>query len=325
MNALGAVGYLNMLPFFHLGDVPVFRTPRALNDAARAGKVGAACTSAIAGLRAGWIPLQPALGVGAAGSVRSVFLEPVPFLASEHAAWDALTRSLQGVFAPHVRALVEGTAIPSPLVRTYAPTPRPVVLFSSGASEHSEWLARTLLEAAGFSVRVDYVPLLTQLSEKELREVVELRRQGAAAALLVIGDPALARCLRAPATPRLDLADLWRTATGLPCVFACWFQCGAAAFDAGRARMVLEGNLRAWRALPARGKRDAIVAFLGPEATAHLDFYESYLEGITFEFGAAGSPFARTVALYEALLAAAPSGATAGVPAKARPARLSHP
>ena len=198
---LGAVAYLNMLPFFHQGNIAVFKTPRALNDAARGGDVDAACMSAIAGLRAGFRTLSPAFGIGAAGPVRSVFVEPMPFSAAEDGFWRNWARGL--------------------------PSREEVILWTSGASEHSEWLAGALLEAAGARVEVIVDAELEKLSAGALRARLERHRWGRPAAALFIGDSALVRAHSEPSTFRVDLASAWQAFSGLPCVFAAWFACRA--------------------------------------------------------------------------------------------------
>ncbi|MCA2959369.1 MAG: hypothetical protein IOD12_03895 [Silvanigrellales bacterium] len=284
---LGAVAYLNMLPFFHQGNITVFKTPRALNDAARRGDVDAACMSAIAGLRAGFRPLFPAFGIGAAGPVRSVFVEPVPFSAAEDGFWRNWERGL--------------------------PSREEVVLWTSGASEHSEWLASTLLETAGARVEVIVDAELEKLSAEALRARLERHRRGRPAAALFIGDPALVRAHSEPATFRVDLASAWQAFSGLPCVFAAWFNCrapGANDASADQSAEVhvatLSAALESWEALGSRGRRDAIARFFQSASGALLNSdlvtsLETYVEGISFAFG---DGFLRTLAEYEKILSA---------------------
>lgn len=276
---LGAVSYLNMLPYFHEGNVRVFETPRALNNAARAGEVDAACMSAIAGLRAGFRPLVPAFGIGARAEVRSVFVEPVPFSAAEEAFWRAWERGLS--------------------------CSEEVVLWTSGASEHSEWLACTLLEEAGARVEVVVDPELERLPAAEFRRRLELQRRGRPVAALFIGDPALSRARLAPHTFRVDLGLAWNAFSGLPCVFAAWFACTPANPMQGTTE-VFQTALNSWEALGPTGRREAIARFFpslpeAPLSAGDLSDLQTYLEGISFTFDAA---FVRTLSEYERLLAA---------------------
>jgi|GEM_PF-4753830 len=318
---LGAVAYVNMLPYFHLGNVPLFPTPRALNEHARAGKLVGACTSAIAGLRAGWRPLVPLHGIGAEGEVRSVYIEPIllgdPVAESAKAVesvesvdWKELPDRLAGSMPKGARAL------PTSILPA-------VTLFTSGASEHSEWLACVLLKAVGHTVHVVREPALAGVPEETLQRLIRDHAKTPLAALLLIGDPALFRGVRLPAAPRFDLAQLWRAATGLPCVFAVWFDCRpterldtretGAPFATGesvRVVEVLHENLRAWECLSSAGRRERIAWFLASQGAnaippglsidfEPLSFFESYLEGITCRFDAS---FAATLKAYEQLL-----------------------
>lgn len=316
---LGAVSYLNMLPYFHQGDVAVFHTPRALNEAARRGEVDAACMSAIAGLRAGFRPLVPSFGIGARHAVRSVYLEPLPRHPEDLDLW----RRWEAGLSERTWAQTPSGSGPLPLQG------QNVAIWTSGASEHSEWLARTLLLSAGAHVEVRLEADLEHLGPHALRSRLESVDTGRPVAALFIGDPALARAHAAPDAYRIDLASAWQAATGLPCVFATWFDCRPAlSLEAGGKELSpvrgllaprvaplrvdpLVAALERWERLGSCERREAIARFVskgtgGSSLTGDdLASLESYLEGIAFRFDDA---FLKTLAEYERLLAAQGAG-----------------
>jgi len=288
---VGAVAYLNMLPFFHTGSMPVFATPRALNDAMREGRLDAACMSAAAGLRAGFVPVAPAHGIGARGAVRSVYLEPLCASIDDAAFWTAWELSLDD-------GLAEMLARTAPL-----PMHGEVVLFCWGASEHSEWLATTLLAARGWRARVVRHAGFDDASTAEQAAFVAAGRQGRPAAALVIGDAALARAHAAPGAHRVDLAAAWRRFAGTPCVFATWFRRAdaGAETDAAVAGILAQG-LDAWEGADDSARARAVRAFFAPASvdTSRVHEHLDYLRGITYAFDAS---FVATLDAYRALLA----------------------
>jgi predicted solute-binding protein len=282
-----------MLPYFHTGRMPVFATPRLLNDAMRNGSLDAACMSAIAGLRAGFEPIAPALGVGARGAVRSVFLEPLHTFADDVAFWMAWERSLDDGL---------GEALASP---TSLPTRGEVCLFCSGASEHSEWLATTLLAARGWRARVIRQEGFDAWSIERQAAFVMAHGAGNPAAVLVIGDAALVRAQAAPLAYRIDLALAWHRFARTPCVFAAWFRRPDAtangAFDSAVAPLLAQA-LAAWEHASDPVRAGAIRQFFAPAelAPARVDEHLDYLGGITYAFDAS---FVATLDAYRALLA----------------------
>lgn len=219
----GAVAYLNMLPFFHSSkDITLAKSPRGLNEAAREGAVDCACMSVIAGIRAGFTPVFPFVGVGSEKRVKSVYLEALPMNAAKPVGTEILELpSFWGQFCSQNKGLLQEF-----LFDSAPPYAGRVHLFTAGASEHSEWLACVLLWAQGYSTLVHRIDQSLQFeSPVALAERYQGVCNGEPAALLVIGDTALARARRLAHTARcrLDLATLWNSFSNLPCLFAAWF------------------------------------------------------------------------------------------------------
>lgn len=262
---IGAVAYLNMLPYFYGDeDVILYRTPHALNEALASGTVDAGCSSVIAGLELGLEPLRPLAGVAAEAGVGSVFVEPVmagPLDAEHwHSVRSALLRSTDpdSGFQSGLSLSVERLADISE-----------VVILTTGASAQSLWLVQVLLRAIGLIPRViDVDPRILDLSPEALaHECASASGQGQLCCLLAIGDPALRRLYRFPlgnqGQMRLDIGTLWKAYMGLPCLFALWF------VQPGLPKRVLVGLsarlqacLSRWHALPKAARLSAARAFL---------------------------------------------------------------
>lgn len=223
---LGAVSYLNMLPyFFDDPGVTTLPSPRELNVLAKEDAFDAACLSAIAGLRAGFSPISPFFGIGSRGPVASVYLEPI--FAQQDINKSNYTDGVTEFWIDFVNGnknRLHELDLKSPPPRVV----RLVHLLTVGASEHSEWLIRVLLAAQGFATEVHRVPESWHaLSPRQLAAHVQMAELQGPCAMLVIGDPALQRAAmyRDVGTPRLDLGALWEDfSAGLPCLFAIWYQ-----------------------------------------------------------------------------------------------------
>lgn len=198
---LAAVAYLNMLPFFAGNiDFQLLSSPQALNlDGSR---FDAYCSSLIAGLKAGKIPLSSTLGIFSRGAVMSVFIEPALHKESHEVFWQQLSKLWMHHHPTPIAALNNhehhGT----------------IVLRSSGESAQSVWMFEVLCALAGFKVEVltDDAPGISPDPEKPLPE-----------AKLFIGDNALLQRRNAPQALRLDLGELWTQHTGYKAWFAAWF------------------------------------------------------------------------------------------------------
>jgi predicted solute-binding protein len=293
-----------MLPFFHQGGVQLFDSPRELNEACRRQELIVASTSAIAGLREGWKPLMPLHGVGSFGPVQSVFLEPLyssSACAMERDFWQVIRLQI-AQFGKKTDGLKESFQ-----KHVLAPHGAPRVgisLLTSGASEHSEWLTQTLLSACGHRVQVQRVPQLASLSPAELEQLTaQQASEGRISVMLMIGDPALERLAHSPDKERFDLASLWYEATGLPCVFACWFQCRndyvLPLGTEGKAAEKLAENLVTWEMKSHVEKALVVQKFLAEARSLPIEWYLDYLSRIEHRLGL---EFQKTLHLYAQLL-----------------------
>lgn len=249
---VGAVRYLNMLPyFFDSHDVEIFDSPALLNEAMRHEQVDAACMSAIAGIKSGFTPLEPMMGVASNENVGSVFLEPLLETPDQHLFWTKfLTLNSKGeIKVDNVES------------RTH------VAIFSSGASEQSLWLARLLLHWQGHKTTVHLVD--KKLSKDiEASDVVNFLKNTAAtqALFLSIGDIALYRVFEQKFVHpgcRWDVAQLWKHARGVPCVFATLFvRSGIAAWQQRQLATQLMNSLDRWHTQGAAQQLAHAEAFL---------------------------------------------------------------
>jgi predicted solute-binding protein len=291
---LGAVNYLNMLPYFAFApQISRTATPREMNAMAREGRVSAACISAIAGLAGGLEPSIPFIGVGAEHKVESVFLEPIIPAGAGAAAmvefWSGVrSRNFGGLRQLGMR---DTAAVDAQRSR--------VRILTSGASEQSEWLFRMLLAAQGIASSVERTPSTLQHSDVAAwvahRETPTGDTEGTPTALLMIGDPALHRRLAVPTEAlvggRIDLAEFWRDFADLPCIFAVWFVAAGAPrdVDIGPARASLAAWHRASDTLRWAKITDFTLATAAaPESILCVANYRervlSYFRGLVYDF-----------------------------------------
>ncbi len=305
---LGAVSYLNMLPFFY-DDPEIWRadSPSILNNAVRSGKIDVACMSAVAGLRLGWTPLIPSLGVGARSEVKSVYLEPLMRNSSDEEFWNQFVhQNSNGLLnCPDLAPFGKGTA------GTNADRFRQVNILTSGASEQSEWLSQKILGTQALETQIFKIDESLNLAQQgELQQYLESSlisniafRAECPTALLVIGDPALERALLIDAL-RLDLATLWNDYSGLPCIFAIWF-----ARPGSETRNVsdrLKNNIRRWKSLKDKEKEKQIIDFLNSNSNSlrHLTedsvtLLRQYIQNIRYDISCG---FKQTLQIYKTWL-----------------------
>lgn len=266
---VGAVAYLNMLPyFFGDDDVVLHRTPQELNRALAAGEVDAGCSSVVAGFELGLEPLWPLAGVGAEAGVRSVYLEPVVASETERFQW----QSLRAAFSAVHQHDCDGASRQS--LGLAQGKVSEVLLLSSGASAQSLWLCENLLSGMGVHTRVRLIePSLLRCSPQEILSHLGPSDADQLRCVLAIGDPALRRLYLFPEPEhvllRFDLGELWRDYTGLPCLFALWFARKGLSESVRSAlgeRMLV--GLDRWNGLTLEQRMDAALAFL-ERANAH--------------------------------------------------------
>ena len=209
--SLGAVAYLNMLPFF--ADDPrveLYATPRLLNNSKSISN--AYCSSLIAGLNAGKNPVSNRYGVFSSGPVQSVYIEPLIATDAHAEFWHRLEQLWAHRQPDPVAALSDSGAHGRVILRT------------CGASEQSVWMVRVLTALAGFRIEVmtDADPHPLAQAEKSPPE-----------ARLWIGDPALERRSYCKDVYRIDIGEVWNSHTGYKAWFAGWFA-GSAYEDANQ-------------------------------------------------------------------------------------------
>lgn len=284
---LAAVAYLNMLPFFADNDrIVLYQRPTDLNHDLQAGHIGAGCSSVLAGLEAGLEPLMPLKGVAAENLVESVFIEA--FLGND----DDNTRWAQFRIANEDRLTGLGTA-PLDTGSDEKAWTREVTLYSTGASAQSHWIVKSLFEAQGLKVTTVQLELeLEQSSPDDLSRFWKSQQRSGLACLLSIGDPALERRLRYPCSAKLiryDVAELWREATGTPCIFALWFRSPSLNHEHRVAGQQICDALERWRNRPDHSKVKTGLSFLrhtGKHALADLLGSEGvlhYLNQLNFD------------------------------------------
>ncbi len=257
---LGAVAYLNMLPhFFDDAEIELYATPTALNQALARGEIDAGCSSLVAGLDLRLRPLKPLLGVAAAQRVRSVFVEPVFVEMADKTRWQELLH--------HVSAMSD---IPTgELIHPEVAGENLVTVHTSGASAQSLWLLESMLCSAGMRSQVRSIDFAAELEPtKALRDQFRsynVENEGLHC-LLVIGDRALKRNALHDLSEvdlRVDVAQLWRSFSGLPCVFALWF--GHSRLSEGALEEIqgrVAERLERWRAASPQQRWSAVVDFL---------------------------------------------------------------
>lgn len=260
---VGAVAYLNMLPYF-FGDegVVLYRTPQELNGALAAGEVDAGCSSVVAGFELGLEPLWPMAGVAAEAGVRSVYVEPVVVSEAERLLWENVRAALSAPRSQdHAADAGLGLAWSQAKISE-------VQLLTTGASAQSLWLCENLFSAIGLHTRVMRVdPSLLQWSPQSIATSLGPAAESQLRCILAIGDPALKRLYLYPESEhvplRFDVGELWRDHTGLPCLFALWFARKNLSEPFRRALCErLRVGLSRWNGLTQEQRRDAALAFL---------------------------------------------------------------
>ena len=286
----GAVAYLNMLPFFYSNkEIVLAKSPRELNTGAREGSIDCACMSVIAGIRSGFKPVFPFVGVGSENRVRSVYLDALPMADASRLALPETQKTqgraseiaelpdFWGQFCIENKGHLEHFSMATPPVAKGR-----VHLFTAGASEHSEWLACVLLWTQGYETSVHRIDASANFeSSQVLAERYAHVCNGEPAALLVIGDPALARVRRFPhmARCRLDLATLWNSFSGLPCLFATWFDARPAQAVPLSAEHLVE-SVNQWNAQSDFARWCVVREFLQGHSPALLESYASAGESL---------------------------------------------
>jgi predicted solute-binding protein len=314
-----AVAYLNMLPFFaDDSEVKLYDSPQALNHDLTAGRVIAGCSSVIAGLDAGLRVIHPRLGVAAEGDVDSVFIEPIGVSTSQECrlAWERFVVANQDGLQKDMRWIASDHIDHSGRVPT-------VTILSSGASAQSLWIVKTLFLAQGYAVSVrivgrefEQMPVAT--IEKQLPNLAASHpiHPDDLYCLLMIGDPALERrgtfaCNdEGPSAQssdssinlhRMDVAALWQSYTGLPCVFALWFTpCGDNDDHAQAAADKLLAKATEWNSFDGMRKLSFAVRFLKSRNQERLlailghDGIARYLDNLRFDLS--DDSYARSIA-----------------------------
>jgi predicted solute-binding protein len=299
----GAVAYLNMLPYFAFSkNITLFKSPRELNDAARNGQVTQACMSAIAGIQADFRPTSPLMGIGARRHVQSVYLEPIALSPEDTEFWSKIQEQNAG-----------GLAHVVPHHGSFRAPQKVIHMLSTGTSEHSEWVFRTLLQVQGFRCQVHRVPQAWGLkSFAELRHAAKDLVGNEKCALLVIGDPALAREALFPCAAaenlRFDLAEFWFSFSQLPCVFAVWFDTQNLPCDTVSKSndLPLVESLKMWKSTPDFQKGQIVESFLRKHSASAeillnstpMESLLAYLDNIEFIFD---DEFEKTLHTYQQL------------------------
>lgn len=287
---LGAVSYLNMLPYF-LDDSEVicFPSPAQLNENIDSNLDLVGCSSAVFGLRSG-CHLVEGFGISAQSKVRSVFLAPHEVKASQGKTWDEVRCR---VFQPPPDWMSKlGLASPGS-------APVAIRVFSNAHSAQSQWLFQCLFAYSGFRLEFwNTSDSILSLPTPEFEEWLISEKGGeyaprdnAITARLFIGDLALRNWFERTESQRercLDLADLWNEWTGLPCVFAGWCT-RSTHVNQAEVRAKIELKLLKWEGLSSPEKRLAIGRYVKTHPQTNLkpldlDFLSDYLDGIRFRF-----------------------------------------
>jgi predicted solute-binding protein len=213
--SFGVVSYLNMLPYFadtsNSSGLLTFPTPSALNVALQNHSIDAGCVSNIVGLRNGFSLCRSRLGIASRGAVQSVYLEPIWRNSGDDSFWNNLQLKNQGGLA-RLRN--------SNLIQA---SNQVVTIVTSGASEQSLWLFRSLMRAQGVDSKVLVLESADQLPHEQLLNFAEPMGMDTMC-LLSIGDDALRRRFTFPSQLRLDLGEFWTQFSELDtCVFAAWY------------------------------------------------------------------------------------------------------
>jgi predicted solute-binding protein len=196
---LGAVQYLNMLPFFYSEpQVQLFSSPRELNQAMRNGHLDAACMSCVAGREQNYLELP--FGVFAENYVLSVLLY-----------------SLSGSSAQLLEKLTYYN------FQVEAEMHRNIFLFSSGASEQSEWMAKKIFKHLIPSAQIEVVRN-KKFEHMPISAIAPKINENSFVFYLCIGDEAIFRRLHKDVNDIFfDVAKLWKALFQQPAHFASWF------------------------------------------------------------------------------------------------------
>ena len=127
-----------------------------------------------------------------------------------------------------------------------------------------------LLRCQGFDVRVVYEPSLSSLPRFELLKLTK----GLPSAILSIGDEALLRQIKDPEAYRLDLGEMWQNFSGLPPVFATWFESPNTVPLASEGLQdvvsMISNSLLAWNKLTVAEKSRIVQGFLNQGSRSAL-------------------------------------------------------
>lgn len=301
-GTLGAVAYLNMLPFF--ADDPqvlLCESPAKLNALLSSGALLAGCCSVIAGLEAGLEPLVPHMGVAAEATVGSVYLEPLGLGSDDNQMelWSQwLTANRNGASRVD-RVHTQSHTFTWPRICGR------LRVLTCGASAQSLWIVKTLWRLQGFETEVLAIPEMWHTwPEDKILQALQAQAQATAqaqpvaddlptlTALLVIGDPALVRKHSMPGSSRaagsknpgkdthewpqrwpwrLDVADLWASFSGLPCLFALWFASRQSSpSDRVAAAETLAAATQKWLARPSKERAQVACGFLAERGIPDL-------------------------------------------------------
>ena len=281
-----AVQYVNMLPYF-AEDPGVLLCPSpAQANASLETCPLPVCTSLAAGLSRGWVPLggKSVLGVGAAGLLESVYAETPPSARGQGFEEFAAGRPADGLS---------------------------ICLLVTGESAQTLWMFRHLCALARVPLRTVTLPSPSCLVLPWTALLANLPlAPGEVPCLLAVGDGALLRLWGGveDAGDRAFLPPLWRAYTGLPAVFAVWFEPGTQ-----RAWDRPEAALGRWEGLTQAQRKARIRSFLALSPRwsrlGLIQGYDSLLEGyvgrITYRFT---DEFHASIAYQARLLAQSPTG-----------------
>lgn len=244
----GAVAYLNMLPFFTgQSQFELLPSPSALNSEAH--RFDVYCSSFIAGLNHGKMPITSHYGVFSSGAVMSVFVEPL-FHTENHQTFWAQLQELWSHRHPSPISGLNGSE-----------NHGKVILRTSGDSAQSVWMFEVLCALAGFQVVAlkDDVKAPLNNAGKPYPE-----------ARLYIGDKALWRIKNSPNVTRLDLGEFWTRHTGRKAWFAAWFKGNKSSTCAKyKLENILNRQLNLWQSSSEFSRWCRCFAFLENQALPH--------------------------------------------------------
>jgi predicted solute-binding protein len=189
---LGAVNYLNMLPFFYRNPtIKLFTSPKNLNDAMRVGALDAACMSLSAGTELNLTALP--FGIFGTSKVLSVLLYPLNNSA--------------------VACMNEG------LVYNF----NTIDILYSGASEQSIFMSQKIFRKKFPTCEIETLADETMSSLSILEMKAKVMGFDNPHFYLCIGDEAIFRSLTENECEHFDVAALWSKVFSTPAQFASWF------------------------------------------------------------------------------------------------------